>query len=419
MKLLIFPCGSEIGIEIYNSLYYKKEIQLIGGSSVDDYGKIIFENFVHIPYITDSSFDEELKKIIIENGVDFIIPTNEISLLKINQIQDLQNKIISHPIETIKICAEKKITYQKLKDHIKVPQIYSIDEIKKYPVFSKPNIGHSGINCFKINNKDDLIYVQQKYPDNLFVEYLPGSEYTIDCFTDFESNLIFISPRKRNRIINGISASTVRINDPRFNEIAQKINSVLKFNGAWFFQVKEDINGELTLLEIASRIAGSSSINKFYGINLSELNLLNHQKIKLNLIDQKIDLQYDRHLNVKVKINISKINKIFIDLDDTLIRNKKVDSDIIKNIYDFKNLEKKIILITKHSKNPLDTLGEFYIDKNIFSEIIHLRKTDKKSSFLSHNSILIDDSFSERLDAYQKKNVIVFSNESIRSVIWE
>lgn len=36
-KVLVFPCGSEIGLEIHNSLKWSTHIDLWGGSSVNDH----------------------------------------------------------------------------------------------------------------------------------------------------------------------------------------------------------------------------------------------------------------------------------------------------------------------------------------------------------------------------------------------
>ena len=38
--------------------------------------------------------------------------------------------------------------------------------------------------------------------------------------------------------------------------IAEIINEKLKFRGLWFFQLKEDYNGNLKLLEISTRKGG-------------------------------------------------------------------------------------------------------------------------------------------------------------------
>ena len=44
-NILVFPCGSEIALEIYRSVNKSIHFNLIGASSVDDHGKFIYENY--------------------------------------------------------------------------------------------------------------------------------------------------------------------------------------------------------------------------------------------------------------------------------------------------------------------------------------------------------------------------------------
>ena len=63
-KVLVFPCGSEIGLEIHRSLKYNKDFELIGASSVNDHGMFVFENYVgNIPSVDDENFISEINNI--------------------------------------------------------------------------------------------------------------------------------------------------------------------------------------------------------------------------------------------------------------------------------------------------------------------------------------------------------------------
>ncbi|MBQ6817251.1 MAG: carbamoylphosphate synthase large subunit short form, partial [Bacilli bacterium] len=61
-----------------------------------------------------------------------------------------------------------------------------------------------------------------------------------------------------------------------------------------------------------------------------------------------------------------------------------------------------------HKTNPMDTLNKYKI-YNMFDNIIHIGKDEKKSEYIEEkDSIFIDDSFSERKDVYDNKNIPVF-----------
>ena len=55
-------------------------------------------------------------------------------------------------------------------------------------------------------------------------------------------------------------------------------------------------------------------------------------------------------------------------------------------------------MISKHKGNLNNKLEEFKI-KNLFEEVIHLKKHEEKVVYMKKNSMLIDDSFSERKKA--------------------
>lgn len=47
------------------------------------------------------------------------------------------------------------------------------------------------------------------FNDYVICEYLRGEEYTVDCLTDRNGRLLFISPRSRERILAGISVAGI------------------------------------------------------------------------------------------------------------------------------------------------------------------------------------------------------------------
>ena len=44
-NVLVFPCGTEIGLEINAALRFIKFINLYGASSTDDNGRMVYENY--------------------------------------------------------------------------------------------------------------------------------------------------------------------------------------------------------------------------------------------------------------------------------------------------------------------------------------------------------------------------------------
>ena len=283
-NILVFPCGSEIGIEIYNSLSDIKNINLFGGSSVSNNpGKMYYERYFEgFPMVDDIDFINYLNDFIQKYNIDILYPAMDKVILNLSKQLDKVNcRVIIANEETVEICMSKSKSYKKFKNKIRVPKLIDINSNNNsFPLFVKPDIGHGSRGAKLIKSFKELDLIEQ---DMILMEYLPGKEYTIDCFTDFRGNLLFVGGRQRKRIVNGISASTELVNNSKFNEIAAIINRYLKFNGAWFFQIKVDSNGEFCLLEIEPRIAGVSGLYRIIGVNLPLLNIYNIFEIGMQI----------------------------------------------------------------------------------------------------------------------------------------
>jgi len=418
-NILVFPCGSEIGLEIYKSIKHNIHFNLIGASSTDDHGKFVYENYIgNLPFLTSQDFLIELKKIVIQNNIDAIYPTMDsvISFLKENE-DKLGCLILSSPIQTTKTCLSKQKTYSLLKNKIPTPKIYNIeDKSIEYPVFLKPDIGYGSRGTYKANNLSEVEFYKNKDKDLIILEYLPGNEFTIDCFTNFKRELLFIGPRLRNRISNGISVNTSTINvKNKFEGLANTINENLVFSGSWFFQVKERLDGTLVIMEIASRLAGSSSVYRVKGVNFALLNIYNAFETEVNIIENNYEVELDRALENKYKLQIE-YKYVYIDFDDTIIVNGKINLEIVAFLYKCINNKKTIILLTKHKYNIYESLKKYKLE-SIFDEIIQLKYNEKKSNYiLNSEAIFIDDSFAERNEVFRKLQINVFSIDQIQAL---
>lgn len=426
-NILVFPCGSEIALEVYRSVKNSTHFNLIGASSVDDHGKFVFENYVDgLPFINDAGFIPAMKKVVEDYHIDAIYPAMDAVIEILKKNEDVLNcKVIAPPTETTQICLSKSKTYHVLQNIVKTPKIYSSSELKKnealFPVFAKPDIGYGSRGAQKLNSIIEMESHLAKFPTCIMVEYLPGSEFTVDCFSDNTGKILVACPRERRRIMNGISVNTRPVkNDEAFLFFAKKINSAIQFRGAWFYQVKRDENGELTLLEVASRFGGSSALFRAQGINFALMSIFDAFDIPVAVLRNNYDVEMDRALDNKYKIEI-KYNEVFVDFDDCLYLQKQFVNDaLLAYLYRCINKGIKITLLSRHDDVKLgkldDLLGKLRI-RQIFDRIIHLDPSQKKIDFIDNtNSIFIDDSFAERKAVADKFNIPVFSLDMVEAL---
>lgn len=415
-NILVFPCGSEIGLDIYSSVQYSAYFHLIGGSSVPDHGKFVYQDYIEgIPFVNDSNFIPYIAKIVKEKNIDAIYPAMDSVITKLKENENfLGCKVITCPLETTEISLSKRQTYNLLKDTISVPHMYKVDEVKKYPVFAKPNVGYGARGTKKITNKKELLEFVEGKKDLLILEYLPGTEYTVDCFTDRHGNLLYSAARVRDRIRDGISVNTSFVEDQtKFVTLAKKINSKLSFRGAWFYQVKKDVEGNLCLLEIASRLGGSSLLSRAVGINLALLSLFDAFDYDVKIQKNSYHVILDRALGNCYKTDLE-FDSVYVDYDDCLILDKvKVNTALVTFLYKCINEGKKVYLLSKHDGNLEKELETFRLD-HLFDKVFHIAKDANKCDYIKNKkAIFFDDSFAERENIRVNKHIPVFSPEMV------
>jgi hypothetical protein len=422
-RILVFPCGSEVALEIYRSMQHSIHFELVGGSSVDDHGKFVYQNYIaDIPNHTDPSFSDAICKIVEREKIDAIYPAMDAVLETFHKIaNEINIKIIGSSFEVASTCASKLKTYSLLEECVPLPKVFNNTQNLTLPVFVKPDRGYGSRGALRIDTLPQLEshIAQYNNSEMIISEYLPGKEWTIDCFTDRHGVLRFQSPRTRDRISNGISVNTKpsKSHEDDFEKWARSINQKLKPRGAWFFQAKLDVNGEPKLLEVAARLGGSSSIFRCLGVNFALLTVFDAFDQDVRILINSYPIELDRALDARYSIKLN-YDVIYVDLDDCLIINNGVNIKLISFIYKSINEKKRIILITRHA-GMLSSVLDKYRLSNLFDEVIHIKnKCDKKSQFIANlNSIFIDDSYSERCDVANVHGINTFSPDMVEALI--
>jgi len=421
-RILIFPGGTEVGLEINKSLCFIKNIELFStGSDVSNPAPFFYKNHFIIPTIYEKNWINALNNIVMQFNIDYIFPAYDDIIVELKRNEDkIKSKIISSPLETCLSTRLKSKIYKKFKDFLPVPHQYeSISDIKEFPLFLKPDKGQGSQDTFLVENMEELKVIMKKKKNLIILEYLPGKEYTVDCFSSRTKGLLFCEGRERVRIRSGISVNSKIVINEKFLTYANIISKRLSFYGAWFFQLKEDSNGVLKLMEIAPRIAGTMALNRVRGINFPLLSIYENEGVNIDILKNLYEIEIDRAFQNRYEISLS-YNTVYLDLDDTLILKNKVNLLVIKFIYQCINRNKEIILLTKHRENVLKILSKHKIDPDLFNEIILLRENDSKSDRINKkDSIFIDDSFQERKNVSEKCNIPTFDCSMLECLIDE
>lgn len=422
-NVLIFPAGSEIGIEIFQSLKYNLHFNVMGASGKSDHAKFIYDSTNYFEddfYINNDDFIEKFNSLLTKHNIKYVFPTHDtIALFLIENQKNIKSTILTSPFETALVARDKKMTYEIFSQEDFCPAVFQekYDEIG-YPVFLKPNRGQGGKGAFIAFSEENLRDGLKKDIDFVVCEYLPGDEISVDCFTDRHQELLFIGPRSRERVQMGISFHTksILLTD-EITQIAQKINMRLKIQGAWFFQLKKDRHGRFKLLEFAVRQASTMGLYRQIGVNFALLTLFDRMGKDVSILKNHYSIELDRCLYNRYKIEYE-YDKVYLDFDDTLIVNNEINIDAMRYVYFCRNRNISVILLTKHKFDLNLTLEKYGISKSVFKEIIHLDIEGDKCAYINPvKSIFVDNYFNDRLQVYSSLGIPVFDVDAIDSLI--
>ena len=419
-RVLVFPCGSEVGLEVFRSLAGDTHVELHGASSTpSNHGQYLYRNYVDgLPRVTDPGFLDAMNALVRSRGIDYLFPAMDSVALALADHQDrLSCQVIGSPRETCRVCHSKRATYERFAEIVRVPELHhNLADVPRWPIFLKPDCSYGSRGTRVAESPEEAQFFLAREKDLLAMEYLPGKEYTIDCFTDRHGSLLFAGARQRLRIQNGISVHGRRVEGDVFRTLAQTIHARLPFRGVWFFQLKESHDGEMTLLEIAPRVAGTMALHRNLGVNLAMLSVYDAMGFDVSILRNEFPIEVDRALTNRFRVDLP-YRHVYIDLDDCLICGGLVNTEAVAFLYQCVNRGIAIHLVTRHAGSVRKVLKQTRL-QGLFDEVTHLRSGQRKSETIRHaDAIFIDDSFAERKDVQDRKGIPVFAPDAIECLM--
>lgn len=422
-NILIFPSGSESAMNIYDALKYYTQFNVFGASSQSDHAEFVFPKsqlYIGDLYIYEASFIDKFNEVIKTFEITHVIPTHDIIASFLSKYGDSINAtIISSPYDTARIAENKRLTYEALKGKAFYPIVYeTVEEIIEYPVFIKPYIGVGSRGAVKVKNQESLLKLLEKDSEVLISEFLPGEEITVECFTDRKGDLLISEPRSRDRISNGITYRTKRAKKyEEVDDIAKALNKCFVFRGAWYFQVKKSIEGHFKLLEISVRESGTMSFYRQLGINFSALSVLDAMNYDLQILFNDYNLVLDKRVQSHYQLNYD-YHTLYIDPDETLVVKNKVNTSLIKVIYQQKNKHKKIVLLTRNMELLKTWFKKYGLCEEIFDEIITIENQEQLLNCIKYKqAVFVSSHFEDRLQVMKVCEIPVFNTDAVECLI--
>lgn len=422
-RALIFPAGSEIGLEIFNSLKYSHHVDVFGASGKNDHASFVYEEDRYVEgafYVDQPDFVERFNHLLRTLQIEFVYPTHDTVAYYLSGHQsELEARVLTSCAETNRIARFKRQTYDLFRSFDLSPEVFAAPyRDLPFPVFLKPDDGQGGKGTCIAENHEDLAFHLGKSPDLLVTEFLPGEELSVDCFTDFNGELLFVGPRTRERVQMGISfrSTSVQVTE-EIGRVARCINETVSLNGAWFFQIKKDNDGKFKLLEFAPRQASTMGLYRHPGVNFALLTLFNALGRPVEILQNDYSVQLDRCLHNRYRADLT-FRRVYIDLDETLIVGEHVHDRAMAFLYQCRNRGIDIVLLTKHLYDVAETLRTCGISEHLFNDIIQVPESQEKSRFIDPDgAIFIDNYWYDRRAIKQKWNIPVFDVDGIECLL--
>jgi carbamoyl-phosphate synthase large subunit len=125
----------------------------------------------------------------------------------------------------------------------------------------KPDNATTNLENFK------NIFLGEKIPTLLMMEYYPGEEYSVDVLAD-DGVLVACVPRIRERIRSGITFQSLTKNNAEIISIVKRIVSELRIDNIVGFQFKLSKDGKPMIIECNPRIQGTMVASTLAGANI-------------------------------------------------------------------------------------------------------------------------------------------------------
>lgn len=248
------------------------------------------------PKIYDEGYIDSIIEYAENNNIDTIISLFDIDLLVLaeneSRFTEKGIRLILAPLDSVKICNDKWLTYQFFKKiGVSTPKTWidvniAIEELNNhYPVIVKPRWGMGSKSIYIANNELELNVFYKKVSQEIFDSYLKyessltkespvviqefikGEEYGLDIVNDLTGKYITTFAKKKCAMRAGETDLGLTVNSNRFifnaQQISENINHKVILSADCI--VSDDIN---YFIELNCRFSGHYPVSHCAGVNL-------------------------------------------------------------------------------------------------------------------------------------------------------
>ncbi|WKU19023.1 ATP-grasp domain-containing protein [Advenella alkanexedens] len=270
-----------------------------------------------VPEVFSNNYLNTLKEITIKENINMVFSLNdlEIGLLSKNREQfeaETGATLYVPPIETLKVCADKWLTYRFAKEAgIDTPTTYlNIEDAKaalangeiSFPLIVKPRWGSASIGLFIVESSEELVNgftqchravtksvlaVLGSESPVIIQELIQGSEYGVDLLYGKKENFIGFTAKKKLAMRAGETDKAVTVAPELFENLVTKISNSLPHRGNLDCDFLER-DGRFYLLEFNPRFGGGYPFTHLADANHVQMLIDDYQEQPLTTYSYRV-----------------------------------------------------------------------------------------------------------------------------------
>lgn len=236
------------------------------------------DKFYRVPRCTDPAYTEEIAKICELEDIDLIVSFSSLDIAPFREHSATIGRPIALDLSKNALIANDKSQFCEFarKNGIKVPITSStyntFEEIKcflgenklsKIVVKDPLSTGAKGMSILDSSSLDGYSFSGEV----IVQEYLPGTEYSADCFCN-HGEVLFTAVKKNYDMDLGVSIYSELIESPEIVRICEYACNKLHLDGLVGFDIKENEQGEPLIIECNPRPTATISLVAKAGVNL-------------------------------------------------------------------------------------------------------------------------------------------------------
>lgn len=290
----------------------ERNIRLIG-VDMNEYanGRKLIDGFYTGYAAKDDRFLARILEICSREKVDVVMPlvTKELELFSENSdlFAEKGIRVAVAENDSLHIANNKGLLFNAMKKNgMSVPRFYlasdfpgvstAIDELgyPDVPVVVKPVFGNGSRGTRILpakesmwdeffNNKPNPYYMSKgelisvlaekpMIPEMMIMEYLPGTEYSVDILADHGKSKYLVC-RKGLNVVSSIMVDSVIVEDTKIAETCRKVVELLGLDGNIGFDMKENSTGDAMVMEINPRLTAGVVACAAAGVNMPYLRI--------------------------------------------------------------------------------------------------------------------------------------------------